>query len=362
MSRRVSTGVGRSSSFALDGAGLCLLLGAVLATAVALSAADEKGIRLVRDDAKQRVDVFVDGQPFTSYIYPSTLKKPVLYPIRSAGGTLVTRGFPLEPRAGERVDHPHHVGLWFNYGDVNGFDFWNNSDAIKPEERQKMGTVVHKAVTALRGGPDQGVLETDMDWVAGDGKVVLREHTMFVFRGGAGWRSIDRITRLQALDARVTLTDNKEGVLGMRVTRGLEMPSKTPEVFTDANGRATTVKAMDNTGVSGMYLTSEGLTGDAVWGTRGRWCVLTGQAEKEPVSIAILDHPSNPGFPTYWHARGYGLFAANPLGQKALSNGKEALNFALGPGQAVTFRHRVLILSGTANAERVEAAYKEFTK
>ena len=94
----------------------------------------------------------------------------------------------------------------------------------------------------------------------------------------------------------------------------------------------------------------------------GRWCVLTGQAEKEPVSIAILDHPSNPGFPTYWHARGYGLFAANPLGQKALSNGKEALNFALGPGQAVTFRHRVLILSGTANAERVEAAYKEFTK
>ena len=112
----------------------------------AVTAADEKGVRLVRDDAKQRVDVFVDGKPFTSYIYPSTLKKPVLYPIRSAGGTLVTRGFPLEPRPGERVDHPHHVGLWFNYGDVNGFDFWNNSDAIKPEERPKMGTVVHKAV------------------------------------------------------------------------------------------------------------------------------------------------------------------------------------------------------------------------
>jgi hypothetical protein len=335
---------------------------ALVATAAVLSAADERGVRCARDDAKQRVDVFVDGQPFTSYIYPSTLQKPVLYPIRSANGTVVTRGFPLDPRPGERVDHPHHVGLWFNYGDVNGFDFWNNSDAIKPEERTKYGTVVHKGITAVRGGVDKGELETDMDWVGGDGKVAVREHTLFVFRGGPGWRSIDRITRLQALDARVAFTDNKEGVLGLRVARFLEMPSNEPLVFTDGSGRATAVKKMDNTGVTGMYLTSEGRTGDAAWGTRGRWCVLTGKAEKEAVSIAILDHPSNPGFPTYWHARGYGLFAANPLGQKALSNGKEALNFALEPRQAVTFRHRVLILSETATADVVEKAYKEFAK
>ncbi len=332
---------------------------AILA-AVALSAADEKGVRLVRDDAKQRVDVFVDGQPFTSYIYPSTLQKPVLYPIRSAGGTFVTRGFPLDPRPNEPVDHPHHVGLWFNYGDVNGFDFWNNSDAIKPEERAKMGTVIHKRIASVSGGAHAGELNTDMDWVGGDGKVVLREHTTFFFRGGPGWRSIDRITALQALDARVALTDNKEGVLGLRVARFLEMPSKTPQVYTDAAGRATTVKAVDNTGVTGMYLTSEGKTGDAVWGTRGRWCVLTGKAEKEEVSIAILDHPRNPGFPTYWHARGYGLFAANPLGQKALSNGQETLNFAIPPHDIVSFRYRILILSKTATAEDVEKAYQEF--
>ena len=95
---------------------------------------------VVRNDADRRVDVLVDGKPFTSYIWPTTLKKPVLYPIRTAAGTLVTRGFPLDPRAGERVDHPHHVGLWFNYGDVNGLDFWNNSDAIAEADRPKMGT------------------------------------------------------------------------------------------------------------------------------------------------------------------------------------------------------------------------------
>jgi hypothetical protein len=339
-----------------------LLAGAALAVAASGQAAGDKGVRLVRDDAKQRVEVFVDGQPFTAYIYPAAFKKPVLYPIRTAKGTLVTRGFPLDPRPGERVDHPHHVGLWFNYGDVNGTDFWNNSDAIKPDERPKMGTIVHKAVTAVRSGADKGELEVDMDWVLADGKgpVVLKEHTLFVFRGGPGWRSADRITRLQALGERVSLTDNKEGMLGLRVARQLEIPSKKPEVFTDAAGRATTVATLNNEGVNGDYLTSEGKTGDAAWGTRGRWCTLSARIGDEPVTIAILDHPGNPGHPTYWHARGYGLFAANNLGQKALSNGKDELNFALEAGASVTFRHRILILSEPAGADRAEAAYKEF--
>jgi hypothetical protein len=341
--------------------GACALIVIIaLAASGAGPAADEKGVRLVRDDARQRVDVFVDGQPFTAYIYPATQKKPVLYPLRTAKGTLVTRGFPLEPRPGERVDHPHHVGLWFNYGDVNGADFWNNTDAVKPDDRPKFGTIVHKAVTAVRNGPDKGELETDMDWIHGNGSVVLKEHTLFVFRGGPAWRSVDRITRLQALGERVALTDNKEGMIGLRVARQLEIPATKPEVFTDASGRATAVATMDNTGVNGDYLTSEGKRGDAAWGTRARWCTLGARIGDEPVTVAILDHPANPGFPTYWHARGYGLFAANPLGQKALSDGKEALNFALEAGQSVTFRHRILVLSEPAGADRAESAYRQF--
>ena len=248
-------------------------------------------------EAERRVDVLIGGQPFTSYIWPTTLKKPVLYPIRTAKGTLVTRGFPLDPRPGERVDHPHHVGLWFNYGNVDGYDFWNNSDAIEPANRNKMGTIVHRAVTSAKSGADAGVLETDSDWVAPDGTVLLKEHTKYVFRGTATTRAIDRITTLTAGAKRVPLPDNKEGVLGLRVARALEHPSDKPEVFTDAAGKPTTVAKLDNTGVTGRYLTSEGKTGDAAWGTRGRWCVLSGTLGTEPVAIAILDHPSNVGYP-----------------------------------------------------------------
>ena len=317
-------------------------------------------ISVVANEQARRVDISIDGQPFTSYVWPTTLKKPVLYPLRTAKGTIVTRGYPLEQRPGERVDHPHHAGLWFNYEDVNGLDFWNNSEAIKPENAAKMGTIVQHSIVSVKSGAQQGELDVETDWVTFDEKVLLNEQTHFVFRGGPGFRSVDRITTLRALDEKVTFPDAKDGMLGLRVIRALEIPSDKPEVYTDASGRATTVAKLDNTGVNGTYLTSEGKKGDAAWGTRGRWCNLSGLVGDEPVTITILDHPQNPGFPTYWHARGYGLFAANPLGQKVFSNGKEELNFSLTPHASATFRYRILISSAIATPEATEAAYKDF--
>src|SRR5713226_4505275 len=122
------------------------------------------GVQLVVNEAARRVDVLIDGQPFTSYIWPDSVKKPVLYPLRTAKGTIVTRGYPLDPRPGERVDHPHHAGAWFNYGDVNGLDFWNNSEAIKPEERNKYGTIRHRKIKRVRNGKTAGELEVEMEW------------------------------------------------------------------------------------------------------------------------------------------------------------------------------------------------------
>jgi hypothetical protein len=258
------------------------------------------------------------------------------------------------------MDHPHHAGLWFNYENVNGIDFWNNSDAIKPENASKMGTILHRSIVSAKSGTQQGELDVETEWVTFDKKVLLKENTHFVFRGGSGFRSVDRITTLNALDTKVDFKDEKDGMLGLRVVRALEIPSDKPEVYTDASGRPTTVAKLDNTGVNGTYLTSEGKKGDAAWGTRGRWCNLSGLVGDEPVTITILDHPSNPGFPTYWHARGYGLFAANPLGQKIFSEGKQELNFSIAPHASATFRYRILISSAIATPEATEAGYKEF--
>lgn len=319
-------------------------------------------IQLVRNDAEKKVDVMIDGELFTSYIYPNTIKKPVLYPLKTSKGTKITRGFPLEPTPGERVDHPHHVGMWFNYGDVNGLDFWNNSDSIKVEKRQHYGTIVHKEITKMENGNDKAELSVVMNWNTPDGETLLVENTTFVFRATENERIIDRITTLKSLEKTVDFKDNKEGMIAIRTTRALEHPSDKPEIFTDASGIATKVPTLNNEGVNGWYYNSRGDEGGDCWGKRAEWVNLTSTIGNEELSLVMMDHPANVGFPTYWHARTYGLFSANPLGQKAFSNGKEELNFSLNPNSSVTWKHRVLIVSGSKlNKETLDQRFDEFS-
>ena len=237
-------------------------------------------------EADKRVDITVDGQPFTSYVWPDTLKKPTLYPIRTAAGTVITRGFP--PLDNERQDHPHHVGLWFNYGDVNGFDFWNNSDAITGDRVAKMGSIVHTGVTSSSGGAGEGRLEVTADWVSADGKTQLNEKTTFVFRAEPGVRMIDRTAVLTAAPGAgdVVMNDNKEGMLGLRVIRALEDPDEKSGEFRDATGAVTRMRDMDTSGINGKYLSSEGKVGGEVWGTRGTWTKLTGTLDGKPLTVA----------------------------------------------------------------------------
>jgi len=322
-----------------------------------------KRFAIVENKADKRLDVLVDGKAFTSYIYPDNIMKPVLYPLRTADGLLITRGWPLDPRPGERVDHPHHVGMWLNYGDVNGLDFWNNSTDIPAEKKNGYGTIRHRKVNRVEADNEKAVLEVTADWQKPDGTNLLREDTRFVFSGSGKMRTIERITTLTALNEDVSFTDNKEGVIGIRLARELEHPSNKPEVFTDARGKATAVPKLNNEGVTGKYRSSEGTEGDDVWGTRGQWVNLNGVISSKPVSLVILDHPKNVGYPTYWHARGYGLFAANPLGQKEFSKGKDILDFKLPAGKSVTFRYKVLIHSGSyLTDESVRDAFNKFSK
>jgi hypothetical protein len=307
-----------------------------LAAAPALAA--PAAVKIVPHEDRRRVEVLVDGKPFTEYRYTDDVKKPVLYPLRTAEGGIVTRGWPLEPRGDESKDHPHHIGYWLNYGDVDGVDFWGNSTAVK--DPSKKGSVVQRKIVSAQGSD----LKVQADWVKPGGKIAFAEETQFHFEGGPGRRVVDRVTKLTAVDGPVALPDTKEGMLGLRVARSLEHPSSKFPAGT------------------GHYRSSEGLEGEAVWGTRGRWVMLTGKLDDgSAVTLAILDHPRNPGFPTYWHARPWGLFAANPLGQKTFSKGKETLDFKVPAKGAATFAYRLLILSHAATPAELEDEYRRWT-
>ena len=328
--------------------------------------AHAQSVEFVRKDAERKVDVMIGGKFFTSYFYPdeAVLKKPVLFPILTAHGTTITRGFPLAPRTGERTDHPHHVGLWLNYEYVNGMDYWNNSTAIKPEQRkEKYGLIRHTGISKIKNGK-VGKLKVTADWIEkdGTGKVVLKETTSYIFSGNDSFRIIDRETRLTAFDTVVAFNDVKDGLFGLRVARELEHPSEKPEIFTDAHGVETKVPVINNNGVVGHYHSSDGIEGENVWSTRAKWMGLSGKIGNEDIDIFIFDHPKNINYPTYWHARPYGLLALNPLGEKVFSNGKKTLNLKLKKGESLNLKYRIVIKSGKISNIEANKIADDFSK
>jgi Family of unknown function (DUF6807) len=322
----------------------------------------EESVELINDEANNKVDVIINGALFTSYQYPENVEKPFLYPVISPNGSIITRGFPIEPREGERVDHPHHVGIWFNHGDVNGLDFWNNSSAIAAEKKDSYGHIVHQKIIKAEGG-ETGVLEVIMNWDDSKGNTLLIENTRYVFSGDLNSRTIDHITTLTAVADTVTFYDSKEGSFAIRVDRAFEMPAEGPSVFTDDKGNPTKVEATDNTGVTGMYFSNQGLTGGDVWGTRNDWVVLSGVKDDTEIAFGIFDNPKNTGYPAYAHARGYGLFSVNNFGQNSYDPSKEKMTYTLEKGESVKLYHRFYLQSGNKlTSEKANMIFSEFTK
>ncbi len=321
---------------------------------------EDFNVKMVRVDENNRVDVFINGSLFTSYQYPENMEKPFLYPVLAPNGSVITRGFPLEPRKGERIDHPHQVGIWFNHGNINGLDFWNNSSAITAENKDSYGHIVLRKINKVQSG-EKGILEVICDWDDNKGNTLLVENTQYIFSGDKESYTIDHLTTLTALNEDITIADNKEGLFAIRVDRAFEMPSNESLIFTDEKGNPTTVKATDNTGVTGMYTSSHGLKGDAVWGTRNDWVILSGEKDKSLISFAIFDNPKNPGYPAYFHARGYGLFSANNLGENSYDPGQEKVTYQLKKGESMNLNHRFYIQSGSElTAEKANAIFKNF--
>ena len=337
-----------------------LLFSGISITAIAQQ---KEGFEIVEKEGNNNVEILLNGKLLTAYTVIDSIEKPFLYPINTLDGITVTRGYPIDPKPGERSDHPHHTGLWMNYESVNGLDFWNNSTAIAADKKAHYGSIKHQQIVDKKASAHSAMLTATANWVTPSGDVLLNEKTTYQFSLKDNGYVIDRTSTLTAKEKKVEFKDVKDGFIAIRVARQLEMPTQTADVFVDHSGIKTTVPKIDNEGVTGMYENSEGVKGEDVWSSQGRWAKLTGQKEGKQITIGIIDHPKNVGYPTYWHARGYGLFAANPLGSKVFSKGKEELNFELQPQQSVTFKYRIFIASGKMiSAKEMNALADDFAK
>lgn len=347
---------------------LCLAIALISSAAACTSKtkqpadnADSYEIKVENNEADSRIDISVNGEPFTSYMYADTFEKPFIFPIVAASGSIVTRGYPIEPREGESVDHPHHTGYWFTYGNVNGIDFWGNSKMIPASRKHMYGTIRLKSIDNIQTLPGKGIIKLTQEWVNPDGSIPLLEKVTYEFSGGEDFRIIDRISELSTQLPEVSFEDTKEGAFAIRVAKFLEFPSEKPQKYVDEYGNITEVPAVNKEGVNGNYLSSEGIEGGEVWGKRAKWMKLYGTSGPDTLSLVIMDHPSNLNYPTYWHARTYGLFSANPFGVKDFTKGEEKLNLILEAGETLTFKHRLYIKSGNgASAAEIETRWTEF--
>jgi hypothetical protein len=292
------------------------------------------------------IDVSIDGKPYTTYFYGPDVPKPYLYPLRAPSGVSVVRSYPMETVAGESTDHQHHRSVWFAHSKVNGYDYWNNEFSYKGD---KLGHIFITKISKAEGGAKSGEIDSTANWQQPDGKVVLVEDRKMIFHAGGPNSVVDFDFTLTAQDT-VTFEDEKDGVFGLRLASELEEPN--------APGTKTQPKEPLRTGV---LTCAAGQTEAKCWGTRGNWADFSGTVHGEKVGVAILDYPENPGHPTYWHARGYGLFAANIFGRSAFTSKKEPDgSMTLKPGEKLRFRYRVVIHPGTLADAHMDDLYKAY--
>jgi hypothetical protein len=287
---------------------------------------------VIAHEEEGRVRFEVNGE--TRLVYRTAgAPKPYFHPVMGPGGVKMNRAFPMENAEGEERDHVHHRGLWFAHGDVDGVDFWT--------EGEGRGTIRHERSYDFVSGLVFAAFRADATWLDAQGRVLLRDQRRYVFHPCGDETALDVEIELRVPGEKpVLLGDTKEGLMAFRLSE--ELRAKGP--------RAT-----------GVLVNSEGQLGEAGWGKNARWIDCSGKVGDATLGVAIFDHPQNLRHPTPWHARTYGLLAANPFGLHDFQKAPKGTgSYTLEPGKPLTLRYRFLFHRGDATTARIADRYTTY--
>jgi hypothetical protein len=281
--------------------------------------------------------VKIDGEMFCEYLTRQG-HQPAVWPIIGPTGKPMTRQYPMGPLLqDEKDDHLHHVSLWFAHGNVNGFDFWT---AREVAGSHKENHIAHREFVTAEGSGGEAKIVTRNDWISEDKKVCEDERTL-LFGGDDNVRWIDFTINLKATLGDVTLGETKEGTFGVRVSGPLTVDARQGAEIVNSRGQH---------------------NADA-WGMFADWVDDYGPVDGETIGVAMFNHPSNFRNPTRWHARTYGLLAANPFGDAEFpkdSFAPKQESVTIAKGQELPLRYRVLLHRGDPDAAGIAEAYKAF--
>jgi hypothetical protein len=296
-------------------------------------------VTITKTDGKAVVKL--DGELFTEYVFEGH-SKPILYPVIGPTGVEMTRNYPMkEDVDNEAHDHPHHKSLWFTHDDVNQVQFWMEYPSAR--SKLKPGKIVQANIEI-----DGDTIRTENSWNAPSGDAVCRDVRTLRFGTTKAGRYIDFEIVISASAGDVTFGDTKEGTMGIRTHPLLRLDSD------EKRGNHT---------AKGSAVNSEGIEGKEIWGKRAKWVDYWAPIEGETIGIAIFDHPNNPRHPTWWHARTYGLVAANPFGIHDFEKKPDgAGDMKIAAGESRSFRYRFLFHRGDVEDAKITDEYKLFAE
>jgi len=298
---------------------------------------------VVMKEQADRVRVEIGGELFTEYRFTGAAHV-YFWPLIGPGGARMTRDWPMQDTPGEDHDHPHHRSLWFAHGLVNGVDFWTEEASHKGKpSRLALGKIEHVKFLEVKGGEKEGVIRDELRWVAPDGRVPLTSVQTFRVLDGAE-RTIDFTMTLTAGAKDVVFGDTKEGTMALRIAESMRL-----------------VGAGQKPG-AGKIVNAAGDADGKVWGRRAAWVDYAGPVDGKLVGIAVFEHPKNPRHPTRWHARDYGLFAANPFCEHEMDKTQPAGagDFKLAAGKSATFSYRIILHAGDAAQAKIAERFAEY--
>jgi hypothetical protein len=308
-------------------------------------ASGEVGFRETSD----ALEVTIAGKPFTTYRHGPGVSKPFFWPIAGPFGAPVTRAFPNIPDAPDETrDHPWHRGLSFTHGEVGvpgepPVDFWREGAA-------RQGRVVHRDFDP-RPVVRDGVLTfgTRDDWIGPGGTTLLEDHVLWRIEAlGEGAAQISSTIRLVAAGRPIRFGDSEEGSFAVRVATSMDEKSEPT--------------GLRSKGPRGRVTNSRGDVGARkCWGAVADWVDYSGPVDGRTVGLAIFDHPANRPR-TRWHVRDYGLFSANPFGQKVFKATDAPAPLTLEPGRALVLRYAVLVHPGDVHAGQVARRFERYLR
>lgn len=77
-------------------------IGLIIVVVLFSGASQAQKVELISKQSGKQMEVRIDGKLFTSYCVFENVYKPILYPVYTINGTEITRGFPLNPKEGEK--------------------------------------------------------------------------------------------------------------------------------------------------------------------------------------------------------------------------------------------------------------------